>query len=94
MGGIMTGALDQGACRNVDPLVFDPVPGDEMGEARAKRYCRQCPVRLDCLALALSLRMLPGVWGGLTERERAHHQQTHDKTLQQRAGGRAAADGS
>ncbi len=66
-------SFDLGACRHVDPAVFDPAPGDEITEARAKRYCHTCPVRLDCLALALRVPNMPGIWGGLTAIERARH---------------------
>ena len=36
----------------------------------AKRICRNCPVRTECLAYALDYGMEYGVWGGMTERER------------------------
>lgn len=36
----------------------------------AKRLCRSCPVRTECLAEALDQRIEFGVWGGMTERER------------------------
>lgn len=36
----------------------------------AKRVCRRCPVRYECLIDALDNRIEFGVWGGLTERER------------------------
>jgi len=36
----------------------------------AKRLCRACPVRTECLAESLDQRIEFGVWGGLTERER------------------------
>lgn len=36
----------------------------------AKRICRGCPVRYECLADALDNRIEFGVWGGMTERER------------------------
>lgn len=56
-----------GACRDVDPeLLF--VSGAQ--QHRAKRVCRDCPVRLECLTDALDNRIEYGVWGGLTERER------------------------
>ncbi len=58
---------ERGACRDADPdSLF--VPG--AAQHRAKRICRDCPVRLDCLAEALNNRIEFGVWGGLTERER------------------------
>ncbi len=44
------------------------VPG--AAQHLAKRICRNCPVRLDCLAEALDHRLEFGVWGGFTERER------------------------
>lgn len=58
---------EQGLCRGTDPDEFF-VPGAE--QHVAKRVCRHCPVKLDCLAEALDHRMEFGVWGGLTERER------------------------
>jgi len=66
--------LDGGTCRHLDPSLFDPVPGDELGETRAKKYCQSCPVRLDCIELALKFPNLPGIWGGLTQRERDRYQ--------------------
>lgn len=43
-----------------------------MGAAQnvAKRICKQCPVRYECLADALDNKIEFGVWGGMTERER------------------------
>ena len=32
--------------------------------------CARCPVRQPCLEYALSNRIVSGIWGGLTERER------------------------
>jgi len=63
--------LDRGACRDVDSAVFDDEPGDEAAEAVARRVCSACPVRLECLTLALGSRQLDGIWGGLTATERA-----------------------
>jgi WhiB family redox-sensing transcriptional regulator len=36
----------------------------------ARRLCRGCAVRTECLAHALDHRIEFGVWGGMTERER------------------------
>lgn len=36
----------------------------------AREVCATCPVRLDCLIDALDHRIVFGVWGGMTERER------------------------
>jgi WhiB family transcriptional regulator, redox-sensing transcriptional regulator len=55
------------ACRNEDPDALF-VQGAEQNVA--KRICRGCPVRYECLADALDNRIEFGVWGGMTERER------------------------
>ena len=39
-------------------------------QREARRFCRTCPVRTECLAYALDERIEFGVWGGTTERER------------------------
>lgn len=36
----------------------------------AKRVCRNCPVRLECLEYALDIKEEYGIWGGLTPGER------------------------
>ncbi|HEU4425242.1 MAG TPA: WhiB family transcriptional regulator [Pilimelia sp.] len=55
------------ACRSGDPDALF-VQGAEQN--MAKRICRGCPVRVECLADALDNRIEFGVWGGMTERER------------------------
>ncbi|GAA1865427.1 WhiB family transcriptional regulator [Pseudonocardia ailaonensis] len=66
----------QGSCRELgDDLFFHPErerdPARTVREARAKSICRMCPVIRECRAHALSVREPYGVWGGLTETERA-----------------------
>jgi len=65
--------FDDAACRHLDPHLFDPAPTDHANIAKARRVCASCPVRLDCLALALLAPHVQGIWGGLTEAERAAH---------------------
>jgi len=57
------------SCRGVDAELFFPMT-DEEAEA-SKSICETCPVRLACLAFALERNERFGVWGGLTEKERA-----------------------
>ena len=65
-----------GACRDAEPAIFFH-PEGERGAARrrraeaAKAICGGCRVLAECRAHALSVREPYGVWGGLTEEERA-----------------------
>ena len=56
------------ACRGTDLAVFFPGRGETAGPAR--QVCAACPVRQPCLDYAITNRIVYGVWGGLTERER------------------------
>ncbi|HET8658697.1 MAG TPA: WhiB family transcriptional regulator [Micromonosporaceae bacterium] len=64
---MVTDWLSLAACRDEDPDALF-VKGAEQNVA--KRICRGCPVRYECLADALDNRIEFGVWGGMTERER------------------------
>ena len=57
------------ACRGCDGDTFYPETAE--GVAVAKRICAGCKVREMCLETALRNQERHGVWGGLTERERA-----------------------
>jgi WhiB family redox-sensing transcriptional regulator len=39
----------------------------------AKKVCRACPVRGECLAYAMDAPIDHGIWGGMTERERRRY---------------------
>jgi WhiB family redox-sensing transcriptional regulator len=64
------------ACRDLDSSVFFH-PEGERGSARARRQeqakavCATCPVLRQCAEHALRVREPYGVWGGMTEEERA-----------------------
>lgn len=66
----------EGACRGEDPNLFFH-PEGERGSVRtareqaAKAICASCPVLQQCAAHALAVREPYGVWGGMTEEERA-----------------------
>lgn len=60
--------VDQAVCASTDGDVFFPGGGSV---PKARMICAQCPVRMECLEWALSQPdHMPGVWGGLSERER------------------------
>ena len=58
----------QAACHGTDLNMFYPERGETADPAR--QVCARCPVRQPCLEYALSNRIMFGIWGGLTERER------------------------
>src|SRR5215208_740143 len=64
------------ACRHVESAVFFPPDGErppqrDARETRAKAICGGCPVIGQCAAYAIQYGERYGVWGGLSERERA-----------------------
>jgi WhiB family redox-sensing transcriptional regulator len=75
---------ERSACRDADPELFHSPDGDRDNnegaadrrdrEERAKAICGRCPVRGECLTYVLATESpssVHGVWGGLTEDERA-----------------------
>ena len=59
---------DQAACRGADLGLFFPERGESAEPAR--QICARCPAREPCLDYAVTNRIVYGVWGGLTGRER------------------------
>jgi len=65
--------LSGAACIGEDPELFFPIgtsPPAAAQTAAAKRVCRVCPVRTECLEWSLATYQDAGVWGGLDEEER------------------------
>jgi WhiB family redox-sensing transcriptional regulator len=65
-----------GACFGADPSVFFSPEAErgakrERREEAAKALCRRCPVINQCREHALQVQEPYGVWGGLSESERA-----------------------
>ncbi len=59
---------DDALCAQADPEAWFPEKG---GSTRlAKRVCRSCNVRAECLDYALEHGERFGIWGGMSERER------------------------
>ena len=59
---------DEALCAQTDPEAFFPEKGGSTREA--KKVCRGCEVRAECLEYALEHDERFGIWGGLSERER------------------------
>ncbi|WP_374462010.1 WhiB family transcriptional regulator [Microtetraspora sp. AC03309] len=55
-------------CAQTDPEMWFPEKG--ASNADAKRVCRSCEVRAECLEYALANEEPYGVWGGLSEMQR------------------------
>lgn len=75
-------SLPSALCAQSDPELWFPERGGSSVEA--KRICMRCPERVDCLEGALERSEQYGIFGGLSERERARIRR------QRRAGERAA----
>ena len=58
---------ERAVCKGTDP---DELFVKGAAQNGAKRICRGCPVRTECLADALDNTIQFGVWGGMTVRER------------------------
>ncbi len=67
---------DAAACRECEGALFYPSESAERKEDRlerellAKRICKSCDVREECLEAALARHESYGIWGGLNEFER------------------------
>jgi WhiB family redox-sensing transcriptional regulator len=62
------GWQDRAICAQTDPDAFFPEKGGSTREA--KKVCRGCEVRAECLEYALERDERFGIWGGLSDRER------------------------
>ena len=62
------GWTEWAACADLETNRF--FVGETESSAVAIAVCRKCPVSSHCLAYALAHRIVDGVWGGTTERER------------------------
>lgn len=60
--------IERKACLNCDPGVFFVRTGENANQA--KRICRSCPVRRECLDWALAAKPWGGIYGGMSEKER------------------------
>jgi WhiB family redox-sensing transcriptional regulator len=59
---------DDALCATADPELW--FPGNGGPSVAAKRICRQCPVRPQCLHYALRHGEEYGIWGGLSYSQR------------------------
>lgn len=57
-------------CQLGDAETWFPIDEDGPGSAEARAGCARCPVRDECLALALRLGADAGIWGGLSSAQR------------------------
>lgn len=74
----------KGLCRDANPDTFfhpegERGPSRRLRDARAVALCQQCPVIEQCRAHALEVREPYGVWGGMTEEDRAAYYEGIDE---------------
>lgn len=63
--------MERAACRGSVAMFFPQNGGTAMADvAAARRVCTSCPVRTECLDMAIRERIHDGIWGGHTPRER------------------------
>lgn len=62
------GWVADAACNGLDPDLFFPEKGET--SKPAKEVCAGCPVKADCLDMAVELNLSFGIFGGLSARER------------------------
>ncbi len=68
---------EEALCReyNVDLFFGGDAAESEMErqarEAHAKAVCQRCPVKEPCLEFAMETSQKYGIWGGMTDKERA-----------------------
>jgi WhiB family redox-sensing transcriptional regulator len=56
---------DEAQCRDGSASLVELFFSEQLDDiARAKQFCRACPVRAECLDAALARREPWGVWGG------------------------------
>jgi WhiB family transcriptional regulator, redox-sensing transcriptional regulator len=58
----------RGECADRNPDMWFSTAGKNVREA--KRLCRLCAVRKECLSFAVESSIPHGVWGGMSETER------------------------
>lgn len=76
---------ERGICAQTDPEAFYPEKGGSTKEA--KKICRGCEVRQECLDYALDHDERFGIWGGYSERERRRLKRGEDVTPATKHGG-------
>lgn len=68
--------FESGLCRQTDPDLFFPSPGEAVKVRQAKAVCAQCPLLADCRDYIMEtergwyLSLRHGIWGGMTPLER------------------------
>ncbi len=59
---------ERASCRGIDTEEFYPGKGES--GATAKKICKRCQVRSQCLEYAMAMADDNGIWGGIGEGER------------------------
>lgn len=66
--------ITRGICYGMDPNVFF-----QGNPNKAKAVCGNCPVKAECAEYAIARPTLEGVWGGMTDNERASYRRRRRK---------------
>lgn len=60
------------ACTGMPVDLFFPSWGDHDSAEKAKKVCRECPVKYECGKYAYDTGSWDGIFGGMTSRERSN----------------------
>jgi WhiB family redox-sensing transcriptional regulator len=77
------------ACKDVGPDLWFPERGEDDRNARA--ICHQCPVRAECLSVAMNDPYMVGTWGGVSFKQRKEIRNGRRYNLNARRGRPGAA---
>jgi hypothetical protein len=62
--------MQSALCAQIDTEIFYPDRGDSASADMARKICRMCDVKKQCLQYAVDNNERHGIWGGTIERER------------------------
>jgi WhiB family transcriptional regulator, redox-sensing transcriptional regulator len=62
-------------------LFFPDEYTDVMAVEKARTICRSCPLINECIAYAIEIPSLEGIWGGTTPRQRIRMRSNRKKKL-------------
>jgi len=73
--------MESANCSTADPEMFFPDQNSRWGLEKAQRICAECSVVAECLDYAQQYPDLLGIWGGLSQNQRARKRTDNRKAV-------------